>query len=555
MRDGLTVICLAALIWLLYRSVTALWWMDDDLFHLHFLSRHSALDYCVSPRVCRLMSDHLFTPFPYLSYGLDLLLFGRNPAAFHAHQLLALIAAGVALYAVSRRWLAPSWSFLLVAFFVLGIPASDWVIDLMLRHYLEGLIWSAIALKLFVGAVRAGRPRLSILSSVFYFAAMSEKEIYVPLIGCLLVLPEGSWQSRIRLLRWHLLALAAYLGWRYVMLGTLLGGSGWAVRTGDLPRVAATLPLRIGAAVFGGPPSSVAILVACMAAASAWLGWRRRAWLKVASVSAVFILGPLIPAAQSADERFGMLPWLLFCALLVLGCHDLAAVSSRGRRIAFVVLLLGFSAAFVCNRADWRVRHAAAEQMSSEGRFFLTMQPGDLLRHPRIPPAAMNETRWFKEESLGLPKGAGWFADDIYLCDAAHAERRLFQYDLVSARIRDVTSAARASATRYCRGLRWSAPLTAEFEKLGRSVFWHIGPYPDDGKGKYAFVLGGGVESFPVPADAGYQALPRVLSLRIRYQSPAGWITFSPELEMDFRTASRYLWQRPSLPLTEKTAG
>src|SRR5450432_2894251 len=110
MRDGLTVTCLAAFVWLLYRSVTALWWMDDDLFHLHFLSLHSALAYCVSPRVCRLMSDHLFTPFPYLSYGLDLSLFGRNPEAFHAHQLLALIAAAAALYAASRRWLSASWS-------------------------------------------------------------------------------------------------------------------------------------------------------------------------------------------------------------------------------------------------------------------------------------------------------------------------------------------------------------------------------------------------------------------------------------------------------------
>src|ERR1700737_3555336 len=112
----------------------------------------------------------------------------------------------------------------------------------MLRHCLEGLIWPALALICFVEAIRRTRPRLSILSSVFYFAAMSEKEIYVPLFVFLLFLPEGSWRGRLRLLRGHVVSLLVFLGRRWVMLGTLLGGSGWAIRPRDLPRLIATLP-------------------------------------------------------------------------------------------------------------------------------------------------------------------------------------------------------------------------------------------------------------------------------------------------------------------------
>ena len=46
-------------------------------------------------------------------------------------------------------------------------------------------------------------------------------------------------------------------------------------------------------------------------------------------------------------------------------------------------------------------------------------------------------------------------------------------------------------------------------------------------------------------AEAGYQALPKNLSLMVRYASPAGWITFSPELTMDFQSTARFRWERP----------
>jgi hypothetical protein len=154
----------------------------------------------------------------------------------------------------------------------------------------------------------------------------------------------------------------------------------------------------------------------------------------------------------------------------------------------------------------------------------------------------MNETRWFKEESLGLPKGSGWFADDVYLCGAASPAARVWEYDATQARVREVTAEVRSAAIRYCSSLRLSAPLRAEFESLGNVVFWHLGPYSE---GRYSFVLKKGIESFAVPAEAGYQALPKNLSLMVRYASPAGWTTFSPELTMDFQSSARFRWERP----------
>ncbi|HKD10459.1 MAG TPA: hypothetical protein VKE50_00215, partial [Thermoanaerobaculia bacterium] len=62
--------------------------------------------------------------------------------------------------------------------------------------------------------------------------------------------------------------------------------------------------------------------------------------------------------------------------------------------------------------------------------------------------------------------------------------------------------------------------------------------------GRYWLVFDRGVEAFPVPRDGGYQTSPGVLSLMLRYQSPEGWTTYSPQLTIDFQASPRYRWER-----------
>jgi hypothetical protein len=58
-------------------------------------------------------------------------------------------------------------------------------------------------------------------------------------------------------------------------------------------------------------------------------------------------------------------------------------------------------------------------------------------------------------------------------------------------------------------------------------------------------VLGDGIQAVEVPPVGGFQ-LKRVgaLSLRLKYESPQGWTTYSPELTMDFTRAPSFRWSR-----------
>jgi hypothetical protein len=58
-------------------------------------------------------------------------------------------------------------------------------------------------------------------------------------------------------------------------------------------------------------------------------------------------------------------------------------------------------------------------------------------------------------------------------------------------------------------------------------------------------LIANGVQAFDVPREDGFR-LPDIpgISLRIRYDSPQGWVTYSPELALDFVRQPRLNWSR-----------
>ena len=134
--------------------------------------------------------------------------------------------------------------------FLIGPVTASLASLLMVRHYIETILLPALALAAWAGALRRfpGRGAWSLagLSAGLYFAACMAKELAVPLFVLLPFLPPpGTRQvspERLRLALPHAAAFAVYLVLRYAVLGTLLGGYGFAVRPSDLPALALTLP-------------------------------------------------------------------------------------------------------------------------------------------------------------------------------------------------------------------------------------------------------------------------------------------------------------------------
>ncbi|HEX7679530.1 MAG TPA: hypothetical protein VF713_15465, partial [Thermoanaerobaculia bacterium] len=70
-----------------------------------------------------------------------------------------------------------------------------------------------------------------------------------------------------------------------------------------------------------------------------------------------------------------------------------------------------------------------------------------------------------------------------------------------------------------------------------------LGPYAG---GRYSAILGNGIQAFEIPRRDALnleRGIPG-LGLRIRYDSPAGWTTYSPELTLDFVHHPDLEWHR-----------
>ena len=178
--------------------------------------------------------------------------------------------------------------------------------------------------------------------------------------------------------------------------------------------------------------------------------------------------------------------------------------------------------------------------MSGEELAFCSMGPGDALRRPSVPPAAMKELARFKEQRLGLAAGTRWFADDLFLCVHRFDVGRLFEYVEAERRVHESTVRLSEIRTQSCGSIR-DAPLSAGFRYERGDLFWDLGPYRN---GAWAFLFADGTERIEVARLDGYRRVGPALALRIRYASPQGWTTYSPELALDFSKTDRISWTR-----------
>lgn len=116
----------------------------------------------------------------------------------------------------------------------------------------------------------------------------------------------------------------------------------------------------------------------------------------------------------------------------------------------------------------------------------------------------------------------------------------VFGYSPAKRAIVDITGDLPAIARRSCGAIRPSAPMRLDFHYHDDALFWTFGPYSD---GKWRVLIANG--AYDVPRVDGY-SLPGMqgIALRVRYESPAGWVTYSPEIALDFVRRPRQTWQR-----------
>ena len=291
--------------------------------------------------------------------------------------------------------------------------------------------------------------------------------------------PRTDLAARLRLVLPHAAMLALYLALRYAVLGTLLGGYGFAVTPADWPALALALPGKVVAEFAGGRVSPAAVLfLAALAAGilSLFLLRGRRAVL-LTGIALCLALAPVLPVSTQMEPRFAVPAWIVLAVAFTAGCRALAErATSTGRRAGVALAAAACLSGLVLNRQDWNVRFARVERMSAEDRFLTGMREGDVLRQPLTPTASLGELQWLKENVFHRPRGGRWFQDDFYLCVHREPLGRVWGYDPAVRRMVDITARIPTLRDRYCSSIRADAPLSANFRASGKALFWDLGP-------------------------------------------------------------------------------
>jgi hypothetical protein len=528
--DAGAIAALVLLTILLYRRVLGLWLTYDDANILRTTFDYSFLDVFTNSRV---WPQQLFTPLLLATFHAMRRIFGFDPSRFYLLTLAIAAMTIVLVYAAVRQFLDWKRSLAAAALFALGPPICSLVVQLSTIHYFIAIAFCALAVIAFVAALRRPTVALDVVSVLCYLLAMLAKEVAIPLPLLLIALPLRDARTRVRFAIGHGVAAIVYFLWRHAVLGTFLGAYGWQIDAAEWPRLLVLLPVRImeGAA---GAGLTVGLLVIVLMTLTIAFAIRSRGALMLLVAAIVVAGAPLIPLAKEVNRRYVAVPWLAWSIAFA------AATTRRDRRVAAALLVAVPLLAVVANRAEWRKEFPLRRRMSDEARFyFYDLPPDALLRNALVPPAALGEVQWLKTIHFGRPAGA-WFYDDIFLCGGGAGSKRVFEFE--GHQIVEITPRIAAIAKQFCGSIRNDAPLSAAFHFRNPALYWDLGPYAD---GKYSAVIANGVQAFEIPRRNALK-LPGMpgITLRIRYDSPAGWMTYSPEIAIDFVRKPDVTWHR-----------
>jgi len=515
----------------LYRKAVRLWWLYDDVWTLHVaLARRWTMAFTDGDTWHR-----TFTPLLDSTYEILIATAGLETTWWRVFDLGLLAACAWAVYLVLNLYLPPIPSFAGAFLFLVGAPLCAFATQLTLMNSLVALLLAVFATRLYVLASRRGSNLLNILSVVLYFIAVLADRAILPLPLLLLALPERTWRVRARHLVFHAGAFAALVVWRGLVLGFALGGPGWALDAPHLPAILVALPWKI-AASWVGSSVEVGVVAVALIAIVASRAMRERPALRLAILALALVVVPIIPVSKDVGPRLTTPVWLWLCVLFAVGMTRMKTVTANALFVAAAAALV------VANRQQWVEEFGRSQRMSDEARAYIEIDGASMLRTPVVPPAAMAELKWLKEEHFRRALGSGWFYDDLYLCSAQLTGRRVYEYHQDRREVIEVTSRIPDFARAYCSSIRDKVPMSAEFRYRKDTLSWNFGPYED---GQWRVVLGGGIQAFDVPREDGF-SLPGVpgLALRVRYQSPQGWVTYSPELVLDFVKKPETVWQR-----------
>jgi hypothetical protein len=514
---------------------------DDPMILLESI-RQPAREVLFDPSEYAHLSATSFTPLLPLSFKLDLLVHGLDPQIFYLHQLLAILIAAVLMFYVLRRYVPDLYATAGAAVFLTTWAAVYAARTLMIRHYVEGLVFA-------LAALLAWR-RSKVLAAIFYLLAMLSKEIYAPIPLLFICDSLYEWRATssgrragLRATRYPLPALIArdliapvvaaliFLAWRWRMTGLTGTYSQSATPAPNLP----ALPRELWIHLTGpGAPAWVQVVWAIWIVVALTLFiWRYRLRaIAFAAVVLIVTLIPVLPVTGSFEWRYSF----AFVALLV---PTLILAASQARALVAVVLIATVFTS-IQQRRDYE--ELTRRGIAVEGRYVWT-QP------PTAPTLAATAPAWYIDSLRALRKWnhrgdspSAVFSPYAITLGVANPARMVA---VDRGRIVAITATTifgtpgdwQRARTRFDP----AAPLSVQFALRNHDAQWRLGPPA----ARFVFLTDPEFSAIPLPA-AGENRVPEPRErqyFRIVREEANGRWTASPTLPVPAEGAVT-VWSR-----------
>lgn len=226
LKNGRSFLLLTALVAVQVFLVCATpsdFWFEDDPAHRSFVRDFpNPLAYFGPALVSKLSFGNSVTPWFPFSFWIDSQFSALSPAPAYLHSACSLLLCVLFFFLLLVRFL-PRKAALFAAALWLFLPSTIVVIEfLSTRHYLEGMLFSCIALLCCLQSNQCppgpARSRFSFMAAAFYLLACSSKEVYVSATWFALLCLYAS-QRRCKALVGVLACGMAYAVYRLLSLG------------------------------------------------------------------------------------------------------------------------------------------------------------------------------------------------------------------------------------------------------------------------------------------------------------------------------------------------
>ena len=544
------VMGMALLVFGLYHSALNGWWRWDDTIILKQAFSQTPSEYFFTPEAYQFLSLKNFTPWLIFSFDMDLSFLGLDPACFYARQLIDLWLAGVVTYFLLRLWVSKRWAALGGALCIIGAPAATAVQQLMTRHYVEGLLFSLLALYLFLVSVRSNKRIPSVIGAVFYFLAMGSKEVFVPLAVLCILWPEGSLRKRLIASMPYLSVLLLYILWREFMIGMMGGGYGvhW--------NAVVLLPMKACQIFFGTGHFSLVIGIMAAVVILLSLFKKRPGQMLFAAALIGAVIGPLIPLGPAAGAgRYFLVPWWVFASGLAVILGADPGYNGPTRVINLLIFCLVALAALIHGHKDIHSMDPIIERFDTQGRFLWESQkPRAVLYAPVTSHFGhyFSALQWIKARVKGTSQTFMVMGDEIELKALGDHPEDIWAYQAESHLLEDISKKIPGILASWQKKQRLM-PLSFRLDYgKDKTTIWQCGPYPS---GVYTFLSRDdtlenlkqetmGMNKFPLSPSGQWRVnLEHPLYFYLRYDSPLGWTTYSPLLHFDPGDA-HFQWNR-----------